>query len=129
MGFTMVPLSLIAYSTLSPALRPEGTALFNLVRGLSGAMSVALIVAVLTRTAQVTRSTLVEHIRPARELLYGADIPALWAIETMPGIASLNREIVHQSMLIAFQNSFLIMVVVPAAGIVLTLLIGRHKTQ
>lgn len=129
MGFTMVPLSLIAYSTLSPALRPEGTALFNLVRGLSGAMSVALIVAVLTRTAQVTRSTLVEHIRPARELLYGADIPALWAIETMPGIASLNREIVHQSMLIAFQNSFLIMVVVPAAGIVLTLLIGRHKTR
>jgi DHA2 family multidrug resistance protein len=123
----MVPLSLIAYSTLGPALRPEGTALFNLVRGLSGAMSVALIVAILTRTAQITRSTLVESISPVRKLLYGADVPALWSIETLPGIASLNREITHQAMLVAFQNSFLIMVVVPAAGIVLTLLIGKHK--
>ena len=75
MGFTMVPLSLIAYSTLSPALRPEGTALFNLARGLSGAMSVALVVAILTRTAQITRSTLVEYINPARELLHGANFP------------------------------------------------------
>ena len=127
MGFTMVPLSLIAYSTLGPALRPEGTALFNLVRGLSGAMSVALIVAILTRTAQITRSTLVESISPVRKLLYGADVPVLWSIETLPGIASLNREITHQAMLVAFQNSFLILVVVPAAGIVLTLLIGKHK--
>ncbi len=128
MGFTMVPLSLIAYSTLSPALRPEGTALFNLTRGLSGAMSVALVVAILTRTAQITRSTLVEYINPARELLYGANIPALWTIDTLPGLASLNREITHQAMLVAFQNSFLVMVVVPAAGVVLTLLLGKPKT-
>ena len=46
----------------------------------------------------------------------------------MAGIASLDREIAHQSMLVAFQNSFLIMVAVPAAGIVLTLLIGKHKS-
>lgn len=129
MGFTMVPLSLIAYSTLSPALRPEGTALFNLVRGLSGAMSVALIVAILTRTAQMTRSTLVEHVSPVRELLYGAEFPELWTIGTMPGIASLDHEIAHQAMMVAFQNSFLIMVIVPAFGVVLTLLIGRQRPQ
>jgi DHA2 family multidrug resistance protein len=128
MGFTMVPLSVIAYSTLSPALRPEGAALFNLTRMLSGAMSVALIVAILTRTAQITRSTLVEHVSPLRELLYGADVPALWAIEALPGIASLDREIAQQSLMVAFQNSFLVMVIVPALGIVLTLLIGKHRS-
>ncbi len=129
MGFTMVPLSLIAYSTLTPALRPEGTALFNLARGLSGAMSVALVVAILTRTAQITRSTLVEYVNPIRGLLHSANFPALWDIDTLRGIASLNREITHQALLVGFQNSFLVMVVVPAAGLVLTLVIGKHKTR
>jgi DHA2 family multidrug resistance protein len=129
MGFTMVPLSLIAYSSLTPALRPEGTALFNLVRGLSGAMSVALIVAILTRTAQMARSQLVEHINPMRELLTFADSPALWSIQALPGLAALDREVTHQAMVVGFQNSFLVMVIVPAAAIVLTLVIGRHRTS
>lgn len=128
MGFTMVPLSLIAYSTLTPALRPEGTALFNLVRGLSGAMSVALIVAILTRTAQISRSQLVEFINPMREMLYSADIPFFWSIETPPGVAALDNAVNLQSMLIGFQNAFLVMVLVPVIGIVLTLVIGKHKT-
>jgi DHA2 family multidrug resistance protein len=128
MGFTMVPLSLIAYSTLAPALRAEGTALFNLVRALSGAMSVALIVAILTRTAQISRSQMVEHINPMRELLTFADTPALWSIRALPGLAALDREVTHQAMVIGFQNSFLIMVIVPSIAIVLTLLVGRHRS-
>jgi DHA2 family multidrug resistance protein len=128
MGFTMVPLSLIAYSTLTPALRPEGTALFNLVRGLSGAMSVALVVAVLTRTAQISRSQLVEFVNPMREVLYGAAVPVFWSVETLPGVAALDRLVTQQSLLIGFQNVFLIMVLVPAIGIVLTLLVGKHRT-
>ncbi len=129
MGFTMVPLSLIAYSTLTPALRAEGTALFNLVRALSGAMSVALIVAILTRTAQISRSQMVEHVNPMRELLTFADSPALWSIQALPGLAALDREVTHQAMVIGFQNSFLIMVIVPALAILLTLLVGRHRTS
>lgn len=127
MGFTMVPLSVIAYSTLSPALRPEGAALFNLTRMLSGAMSVALLVAILTRTSQITRSTLVEFVSPMRELLYGAGVPGVWSLETLSGIAALDQQISQQALMIGFQNSFLIMVLVPAIGIILTLLLGRPK--
>ena len=127
MGFTMVPLSVIAYSTLSPALRPEGAALFNLTRMLSGAMSVALLVAILTRTSQITRNTMVEFVSPMRELLYGAGVPAMWSPETLTGIAALERQISQQALMIGFQNSFLIMVLVPAIGVLLTLFLGRPK--
>ena len=128
MGFTLVPLTTIAYSTLSPALRPEAAAFFNLARGLSGAMSVAIIIAILSRSTQTTRSFLVKFINPVRELLHGADAPLMWDTEAISGLAALNLEVNHQAMLVGFQNSFLIMMAVPAAGLLLTLLLGKPKT-
>jgi len=91
-------------------------------------MSVAIIIAILSRSAQTTRSFLVEFINPARELLQGADAPLLWDTERIAGLAALNLEVNHQAMLVGFQNSFLIMMAVPAAGLVLTLLLGKPKT-
>ena len=44
-------------------------------------------------------------------------------------IAALDQQISQQALMIGFQNSFLIMVLVPAIGIILTLLLGRPKTS
>ena len=129
MGFTLVPLTTITYSTLAPALRPEAAAFFNLCRGLSGAMSIAIIIAVLTRSTQSTRNFLVEFINPVRELLYGSGLPIYWQTESLRGLTALNMEVNHQAMLVGFQNSFMIMMIVPAVGIVLTLLLGKPKTS
>ncbi len=43
-------------------------------------------------------------------------------------LAALDHQVTQQSLLIGFQNAFLVMVLVPVIGIVLTLLIGKHKT-
>jgi hypothetical protein len=110
------------------ALRPEGAAFFNLARGLSGAMSVAIVIAILSRSTQTTRNFLVGFVNPARELLQGADAPLLWQMGSDQGLAALNVEVNHQAMLVGFQNIFLIMMAVPAAGLVLTLLLGKAKT-
>ena len=128
MGFTLVPLTTLAYSTLPQALRPEGAAFFNLTRGLSGAMSVAIVIAILSRSTQTTRNFLVGFINPARELLQGADAPLLWHMGSQEGLAALNLEVNHQAMLVGFQNIFIIMMAVPAAGLVLTLLLGKART-
>lgn len=128
MGFTLVPLTTLAYSTMPQALRPEGAAFFNLARGLSGAMSVAIVIAILSRSTQTTRNFLVGFVNPARELLQGADAPLLWQMGSDQGLAALNVEVNHQAMLVGFQNIFLIMMAVPAAGLVLTLLLGKAKT-
>ena len=127
MGFTLVPLTTVAYSTLAPALRPEGAAFFNLIRGLSGAMSVAIIISVLTRSTQTTRSFLVEFVNPMRELLHGANVPPFWEAGTLQGLAALDIEVNRQAMLVGLQNSFLIMMAVPAMGMILTLLLGKPK--
>lgn len=129
MGFTMVPLSAIAYSTLTPTQRPEAAALFNLTRGMSGAMAVALLIAVLTRSSQVTRSDLVGFVTPLREVLRDPTTSILWNIESLHGLAALDNELSRQALLVAFQNSFLIMVAVPIMGIVLTLMLGKQRTS
>jgi DHA2 family multidrug resistance protein len=128
MGFTLVPLGVIAYSTLPPALRPEASAFFNLMRGTAGAVSVAALVAVLTRTTQTTRSALVEHITPLRELLNNPAEPSMWGIATLKSLAALDLELTRQATLIGFQNSFIVMLIIPLIGLPLTLMIGKSKS-
>ena len=90
---------------------------------------VAIIIAVLTRSTQSTRNFLVEFINPVRELLYGSGLPIYWQTESLRGLTALNLEVNHQAMLVGFQNSFMIMMIVPAVGIILTLLLGKPKTS
>src|SRR5581483_12300767 len=42
MGFIVTPLTIIAYSTMSPKLRTDGTAVFSMCRNLSASVAIRL---------------------------------------------------------------------------------------
>jgi len=127
MGFTLVPLGAIAYSTLPLALRPEASAFFNLTRGTAGAVSVAALVAVLTRTTQTTHSALAEYVTPVRDLLANPVSPFSWNIDTLTNLATIDVELTRQAMLIGFQNTFIVMYLIPLIGVPVTLMLGKSK--
>src|SRR5262249_61331243 len=56
LGFVFVPLQVIAFATLEPELRTEGTALFSLMRNVGGAIGVSVTSFLLAAHTQIPRA-------------------------------------------------------------------------
>ena len=67
-GFVFAPLSTIAFSTLPPHLRNEGTAFFSLMRNVGGSVGISIVVALLAQNTQAVHSRLIENLRPDNPL-------------------------------------------------------------
>ena len=121
-GLVYVPLSTVAFSTLSASLRNEGTAFFNLLRNLGSAIGISVVETLLTQNTQIMHSTLAENITP-----YNLNTQAFLASHIDPhshaGIAALNNMVTHQSAMIGYLNDYQLMMVLTIAVIPLLILL------
>jgi len=58
LGFTFVPLTTIAFSTLNPAYRVEATGLFTLFRNIGSSIGVSIVSTLLSRNIQINHANL-----------------------------------------------------------------------
>ena len=58
MGFVFVPLSTMAFATIAPKFRADGTAMFSLVRNMGQGVGISLVTAVLSTMMQVNHAEL-----------------------------------------------------------------------
>lgn len=129
-GLSYVPLSTVAFSTLPPSLRNEGTAFFNLLRNIGSAIGISIVQTLLTRNTQTLHSALSEHITP-----YALQNPAFPAAHVDPatttGLFHLNAMITHQAAMIAYNDDYQLMMVVTLAVMPLLLLLRppAHKPR
>jgi DHA2 family multidrug resistance protein len=72
LGFVFIPLQVIAFATLEPALRTEGTALLSLLRNVGSAIGISVTGALVTRNSQVEHSVLTAYITPLNRAFQGA---------------------------------------------------------
>jgi DHA2 family multidrug resistance protein len=99
-GILMPALTKVAFSTLDPALRPEGTGLFNLSRVYGSTLGVAIVQLFFFNNTQAMHLALVSNITP-----YRAAMPSLQAL------AGLNEMITGQAAFIAVVDQFKILMV------------------
>src|SRR6202035_2099227 len=69
-GFVYVPLAAATFATLAPALRNEGTAIFNLIRNLGSSIGISVVNTLLTRNTQIVHSTLGDRVSRFTPLLH-----------------------------------------------------------
>jgi MFS transporter, DHA2 family, multidrug resistance protein len=124
-----VPLTVLAFRTLPVHYRAEGVALFYVVMSLGTATGTAVIYNVLTRSVKVNHDVLVEHLTPYNELFAYGFIPRAWNIMQPSGLAGLDAEIARQSLMIAYNNCFLLIAVAGLALIPLGFMLrmGRRR--
>ncbi len=127
LGFIFVPLSTVAFVTLAPRFRNEGTAMFSLVRNIGSSVGISLVVTVLGREFQVSHAMLSESITPFRDALHGPDTPALWSSATANGLAALNAEVSRQALTIAYINDFRFMMYLSLLALPLLLLLKSPR--
>jgi len=103
-GMMFVPLSTIVFSTLDPALRNEGAAMFALVRNIGSSIGISLLQVLTIRNGATVMSRLGEGVRP--------DNPA-WGIKapdfdfgSAEAVAIAHAEMNRQSAMVAYIDSF-----------------------
>lgn len=130
LGFGLVvgPMNLIAFRTLDPSLRPDGSSLMALFRSLGGSVGVSVIFTLLSRNQQISHSDIAGNL--TANSLPAVDLPA--AVDRLPGIGSgmmevLNAEVTRQALMISFLDSFYLLTFVLLAFVPLPLFMRNTK--
>ncbi|WP_431269370.1 MFS transporter [Dankookia sp. P2] len=125
LGFVFIPLNLVAFATLDPALRTDGTALISLLRNLGSAIGISVMAALLTRNTQIMHASLAEHVTPLNRLFELPWVQRFWDPSTSQGVAMLNAEVTRQSSIIAYGNDFHLLMLLALAMLLLLPLMRR----
>jgi len=119
LGILMPALTKTAFSTLDPAIRAEGTMLFNLSRLYGSTIGIALVQLFFYDNAQAMHVALTRNVTPYRAAAHVAGSIA------EPGLAALNHMITGQAAFVAIIGQFKLMMI--AMLVVSPLVLFLHK--
>ena len=98
-GLIFLPLSVIVFATLPQHLRNEGAAMFSLTRNIGNAVGISLLQRELIHYTAVSRSQLVEGLRPDNPILQ-MNRPDL-DLTAAPSALALSHEVTRQAAMVA----------------------------
>jgi DHA2 family multidrug resistance protein len=121
LGFVFIPLNVIAFATLAPDLRTDGTALFSLVRNVGSAIGISIMSFMLAQNTQVMHAQIAEAVTPFNRMLHSGGAFFAWNSGAVGGMGGLNAEITRQALSIAYVDDFKLMfwVCIPIAFLLL----------
>ena len=105
-GLFFVPVNTVAFSTLAPHYRGDATAFTSLMRKIGSSVGVSLLVGQYIRSAQTNHAILSQNVTPFNETLRHQPLPEAWSMSDLPGLASLDREIIRQAEFLAYLQDF-----------------------
>jgi DHA2 family multidrug resistance protein len=125
LGLVFMPLQVLAFATLAPALRTEGAALFALLRNIGAAIGVSVTSTVLARNTQALHEVIGAAATPFNRALAGV---RAFNPHTHHGVALLDQVVNQQAQIIAYANDYVLLIctTLPAA---LLLLVMRKPRQ
>lgn len=126
-GAIFVTITTLTFSTITGRFRTEGFAVFHTIFFTGSALGVALIMAIHTRTSQISRALLNEHITPFNEVFNYRLMPELWNLGNLSGLAELETELVKQATMIAYNNTFFTIAALSLMVLPLAFLFKRDK--
>lgn len=125
MGLIFVPMNLIAFSTLAPALRTDGSAMFNLMRNVGMAIGVSITTTMLASGIQTVHAQLAGNANPFNRALATNAQSMFWNLQMPFGAAQLDRIIQYNAQIIAYANDFLFMFFISLPALFALFLIRR----
>jgi DHA2 family multidrug resistance protein len=129
-GFVFNPMTVMAFTTLPPALRGYATSLQSLSRNIGQAVGVSVTSLMLVRSTQVSHADIASGITPFDRVLQGGDgVSRMLDPTTRHGAAMLDQMINHQAQIIAFNNDFRMMTFVVVPPLLLLLVMRKHERR
>ena len=108
LGFGMLSTTATAaaYMTLTPELRPDGTAFLSLARRVGASIGVSFMVSQLLRYTQEHQAALNENISFYNERLRHLTLPEAWSLMDPEGLSAFQREMMKQAEFLAYLDDF-----------------------
>jgi DHA2 family multidrug resistance protein len=127
MGFVFVPMSTMAFATIAPKFRADGTAMTSLVRNMGQGVGISVVTAVLAMMMQVNHAELGSHLTATSQNV----------MNQMPGLLAGNPQMVaiadglvtQQSAMLAYLDDFWMMMLMSLVAIPLILLLRSPKKR
>jgi DHA2 family multidrug resistance protein len=124
-GFTFVPLSAVAFATLAPDLRNDGTPIFSLLRNIGSSVGISVVQAMFTQGSARAHAELAVDVNRANVFIQG--LPALLSPADAAGRAILDAEVDRQAAMMAYLGDFRFMLVLTVVSMPLLLLIRKAR--
>jgi DHA2 family multidrug resistance protein len=125
MGFIFVPMNLVAFATLPPVYRTDGTGLINLIRNVGMAVGVSITTTVLATSIQTAHSQLSEHVTRFNRALSQNAPSMMWNPQLPFGLQQLNGVVEYNAQVIAYANDFLFMFFVSLPALLVIFLMKK----
>ena len=122
MGFIFLPMTTLAFATLAPSLRGDGTGVFTLVRNLGNAAGISIMEAVFVRNTQVVHARLTEGLTVYNPL-------ARPSLGSQASMAALDGQVTRQASMVSYVDVFHLMFLATLAAIPLVLLLRKPKDR
>lgn len=122
MGLMFVPMSSIAFSTLAPEFRNDGTALYSMGRNLGSSVGISILMGMLAVYVRENRSTLVDHVSLYNPALLET-VPQLVGSDPARGLEMLNGMVQREAMMLGYLDDFRLMVAISVISVPLVLML------
>ncbi len=104
-GMVFTPMTVLAFATLDPALRTDGTGVFALLRNVGNSAGISVMQTMFTRTVQVVHSRLTEGLTPGNPAAMPPYLPS-GSLTTALGAAALDGEVSRQAAMVAYVDVY-----------------------
>lgn len=127
LGLVFVPLSTVAFATLSPQYRTDAASLFSLVRNIGSSIGISIVSVLLTRNVQINHAELSANITPFNPNLMALSPGAVSGNPT--ALSQVDGLVNIQALMISYIDDFKLMMIVSLCAIPLALLLRKPKVQ
>jgi DHA2 family multidrug resistance protein len=127
LGFVIMPLNLLAFSTIPAHLHTNGAAVWNLSRNIGGSIAISMFTALLAHNLQVSHSDLAGQFTVNRFPYFEAGLTERLGVESTEMIRMVDVEVNRQALMISYIDDFWLMAVIALSMLPLTLLLRPPK--
>ncbi|HEX3367648.1 MDR family MFS transporter [Phenylobacterium sp.] len=125
-GLLFVPLSTLAFATVPPHLRPEGSGVYTLIRNLGSSVGISIMNALVVANTQTMHDSLASKVVTS-DAVVRATLPGAFNPATAAGITALNGEVTRQASMVAYVDDFRLMFIITIACMPMLLLMRKPR--
>ncbi|WP_216642607.1 DHA2 family efflux MFS transporter permease subunit [Hydrogenovibrio sp. JE_KL2] len=128
MGMIFVPLSTLAYETLPKAETSQAAGIYNLSRTLGSSVGISIVITVLNHADRMSQQGLSAHIVPENpEVSRWLALQGMSLSNLQPAVQKLADELNRQALMVAFMDTFWVVMMSFVVLMPLLLIIRRNK--
>lgn len=126
-GSIIGPLGLLTFASLAPEHRTEAASMWNLIRSLGSSIGIAAALAILIRTAGISRGVMVEAISPYNEILRAGPLPGGGDLSELSSLLALESEVARQALMIGYVDVFYLCAITSVLAMPLIPFLGTSR--